>query len=353
IAHRSHLKLPVIGITGTNGKTTTKELIACVLKQKYRVASTTGNFNNHIGVPLTILSIDEGHDVAVVEMGANHPGEIATLCGIANPDYGLITNIGKAHLEGFRDFEGIVRAKRELYDFISASGGKVFVNADDALLMKLSNGIERILYGTEGKLAICGELLEEVPFIAMRWKTNKRDVWNSVETAIAGAYNFENLLSAICIGDYLSLSTAEIRTAFEEYKPPEKRSQVINREHYTLFLDCYNANPVSMHAAIMNLIAQPQKHKIAILGDMLELGKYSLEEHEKIIDMLHSAGVDNVYLVGSEFCKAAGKVGFDVFRDTGELIAFFQEKGIHFPDDSVVLIKASRGIALEKLLDIL
>ncbi|MDX9906313.1 MAG: UDP-N-acetylmuramoyl-tripeptide--D-alanyl-D-alanine ligase, partial [Bacteroidales bacterium] len=265
--HRSGIKAKVIGITGSNGKTTTKELIARVLSAGFNTLSTKGNLNNHIGVPLTILSITPDTEFAIVEMGANHPGEIAALCQIVRPDYGIITNIGKAHLEGFGSFEGVIRAKSELYDFLRNTGGIALVNQDDPLLMKLSAGLQTINYGS-GKDARCnGQIIKQTPFLSLEWSAGNKS--GTTVTKLTGAYNFGNILAAICTGVTFGIEPQSIDDAVSAYVPDNNRSQWLKTRFNTLILDAYNANPSSMSAALMNFDTLEGKSKAAILGDMM------------------------------------------------------------------------------------
>lgn len=347
--HRQKLKIPVIGITGTNGKTTTKELISSVLSRKYKTYATKGNLNNHIGVPLTLLSITTAHEMAVIEMGANHVGEIEMLCNIAFPTHGIITNIGKAHLEGFGGPQGVIKAKNELYVHIKKTNGLLFVNQDNPLLADLSKEITRYSYGT-ANADIVGEFLSAEPFVMFRWKPSsssqplhERDV---VNTQLIGKYNFENLLAAACIGHYFKVEDKEINKALEEYLPSNNRSQVMRKGSNTLLLDAYNANPTSMTAAIENFYEMRNGNKLLVLGDMLELGEDSEKEHQHIIDLLKQKELSNVVLVGPQFMKVNNSIGARQFANAEEAMEWLKEQQII---NSTVLIKGSRGIRLEKL----
>ena len=343
VYHRGKLDIPIIGLTGTNGKTTTKELIREVLSRKYKVHATPGNLNNHIGVPLSILGIVKDTEMAVIEMGANHMGEIAALCSIARPSHGLITNIGKAHLEGFGSYEGVIKAKTELYRFLHETGGKAFVHYDDPLLMELSAELSRKTYGKSQKADLSGQISHSVPFLEIGLGEQR------IKTHLYGDYNFENVMAAICIGKYFNVENQAISEAISSYIPANNRSQVVISGTNTIFLDAYNANPSSMLAAIRQFQKQGAEKKVLILGDMLELGHQSREEHMKIMmEIAHKFSL--VILVGPEFL-AARKEGFNtVFKDTGEAAAWIKE---HPLNDAHILVKGSRGIALEKLLDLL
>ncbi|MBU0763849.1 MAG: UDP-N-acetylmuramoyl-tripeptide--D-alanyl-D-alanine ligase [Bacteroidetes bacterium] len=348
--HRKHFRFPVIGITGTNGKTTTKELIHAVLSQKYNVMSTKGNFNNHIGVPLTLLAMNETLEFGVVEMGANHPGEIEALCKIAQPGYGLITNIGKAHIEGFGSFEGVVRTKKELYDYIFDSSGKVFINTDSPILTNLVRGKETIGYGTIKKNWCTGKCAGADPFLELKWSTCNR-IYGSATTRLIGGYNFENALAAVCVGAWFGVDATAIKTALESYLPSDNRSQIVktNRDN-TLLLDAYNANPTSMHAAILNFHNMNSKDKVLIIGDMLELGTIGPVEHERILTFAADKGFGRIMTVGPLFAQAGKRKNCKAFNDIEELQTWLRNNPIHA---STILLKASRGISLEKVVEYL
>ncbi len=335
--HRKTINIPVIGLTGTNGKTTTKELIREVLVKKYRVHATQGNLNNHIGVPLTVLGISKDTEIAVVEMGANHIGEIAELCAIAKPTHGMITNIGIAHIEGFGSYEGVIKAKSELYDHLQQVAGIAFVNNDNSLLTELSSAISTVTYGTSTKADVYGNISSSVPFLEIGWDGMK------LKTHLYGDYNFENIMAAICIGKHFKLDPVHISDAITSYIPANNRSQVINSSSNTIFLDAYNANPSSMLASIMQFEKQEAVKKVLILGDMLELGKTSQEEHRKIISEIANK-FETVILVGPEF-MAASNIS-TAFIDTAMAASWLREHPVH---DAHILIKGSRGIALESL----
>lgn len=342
--HRKALNIPVIGITGTSGKTTTKELIAAVLATKYTVLATEGNLNNQIGVPLTLLRMNHEHEIAVVEMGANHPGEIRELVRIASPNYGLITNVGCAHLAGFGSFEGVLHAKGELYDYIRHTKGKVFINQDNKDLMDLARGIEQVTYGQhEGAFAV-GHVVKSDPLLTFDWKQQGKV--HVVDTKLVGAYNLENVLAAVAIGRFLKVPAERISRAIASYEPTNHRSQYKVTANNTLIADAYNANPSSMKAALDNFISLSESPKAVILGDMLELGEDSDRYHADIVNILRSASLGKVYLCGRHFGNTAA--GFPVFSSVDDLIAAIRKdnlKGYH------ILIKGSHGMGLEKVID--
>ena len=341
--HREKCNIPIIGITGTNGKTTTKELTAAVLSKKYNLIYTQGNFNNHLGLPLTVLRIKPDTEMAVVEMGANHPNEIAQLCSIANPDFGIITNIGKAHLEGFGSFEGVVKTKNELYDFIKSKNGKLFVNHDNELLMNLSNGIESHTYGKDNNANIKASIASSNPYLIINWEGNE------IKTNLVGDYNFENVMAAISVGCYFNIEKSLIIEALENYTPTNNRSQFIKSDKNEIVMDAYNANPVSMHHAIKNFRNISSENSLLILGDMRELGKDSEKEHQAIINLIKELKFDNVILVGGEFKKAAGN-DFTSFANVEELLAYINDNDI---SGKKILIKGSNSIHLEKIVNVL
>ncbi len=346
--HRNRLGLPILAITGTNGKTTTKELITAVLSKKYSVDSTKGNLNNHIGVPLTLLSMNNKTEFGVVEMGANHPGEIKILCEIANPDFGLITNIGKAHLEGFGSFEGVIKTKSELYDFIRNKGGKCFLNADNSLLTQKANNIEQISYGRSTDYFMSGELASTDNYLVVKALFPKG--WLYLKSKLIGDYNFENLLAAACIGKYFEVDPLLIQKAIADYTPSNNRSQLIRKEKNTIIMDAYNANPTSMMAALSNFAGIRHENKCVILGDMLELGNTSAAEHQKITDFIEEQTFSEVILVGPQFKNTIDQTQKKKF-DQVELLANYLK--IHPIENKLILIKGSRGIHLEKILELL
>ena len=346
--HRRALGTPIVGITGTNGKTTTKELIATVLQKRYKVLYTQGNLNNHIGVPLTLLNLTEEHEMAVVEMGANHPGEIRTLVHIAEPDCGLITNVGKAHLEGFGSFEGVVKTKSELYDYLrNKKNAFIFLDKDNEVLCKASAGLENIGYGMENDgLYVSGKLHACAPFLAFEWK--HEGVSHDVNTRLIGAYNIKNALAAIAVGCRFEVPAEAICEALNAYIPSNNRSQLTETESNHLIVDAYNANPTSMMAALENFRLMEVEHKVAVLGDMKELGEGSVEEHRKIVDFLGECGFEKVMLVGAEFGKV--NTNFEHYPDVEAVKALFAENK---PKDKFMLIKGSNSMKLAPLKDIL
>lgn len=343
--HRRQFSIPVIGITGTNGKTTTKELTAAVLSKKYTVLFTQGNLNNHIGVPLTLLKLTKEHGIAVIEMGANHIGEIWQLCNIAEPDFGIITNIGKAHLEGFGGYEGVIKAKSELYDFIEMKGGKLFVNADDNLLMKLSSGINRTTYGCSKGADLKGVVNSESFLAKGKLLINGENI--EVSSQLAGVYNFYNILAAACIGNNFGVSAQQIKEAIESYIPSNNRSQIVKKGSNTIWVDAYNANPSSMKSAIENFAALPTSGKVLILGDMFELGEESKKEHLAIASLIENKkNWSGAYLIGSEFSKVKSSAGlFATVED------FIKWVSLHPINNSTILLKGSRGMKMEKILE--
>ena len=346
--HRDNLNIPIIGITGTNGKTTTKELLNCILLKKYNSIATIGNLNNHIGVPLTILSINKKHEIAIVEMGANHQLEIQQLCRISKPNFGIITNIGKAHLEGFGGFEGVIKTKSELYDFIYENNASIFVNSDNSLLLDKSIKIDkRILYGTTSDFCK-GKVINSNPFLSVEIEIGNSSV--IINSNLIGNYNFENILAACSIGHYFRVNINDIKLAIEEYQPQNNRSQVLKTDNNLLILDAYNANPTSMMSAITNFISLKNDNKILILGDMRELGGESEQEHKLIIDFLKKNNIENVYLVGSEFSMYNDCLHYKTFDNSDLALKYFKNNKII---NSTVLIKGSRGIKLEKITEAL
>jgi len=343
--HRKQLSIPVIGLTGTNGKTTTKELIYKVLSGKYDTHATAGNYNNHIGVPLTILGISEHTEIAVVEMGANHIGEIALLCEIASPGYGLITNIGKAHLEGFGGYQGVIKAKTEMFDYLRKVAGTAFVNHDDAFLMSLAGKLKKLTYGTDAGADLRGQVTSSIPFLEILWHTD--DASLQIPSQLYGDYNFENIMAAICVGMFFGVDPKDIVSAISEYLPDNNRSQVIKSRSNVIYMDAYNANPSSMMAAIIHFEKQSGNKKVLILGDMFELGEESAQEHQKVLDNIRKK-FQGVMLIGPAFSDICRDEEFYTFRDTDEAAEWLQK---HPVEDASILVKGSRGITLEKLLD--
>ena len=344
--HRVHLGTPIIGITGTNGKTTTKELIATVLKKKYNVLYTQGNFNNHIGVPKTLLQLTREHDIAVIEMGANHPGEIKTLVEIVLPDFGIITNVGKAHLLGFGSFEGVIRTKGELYDFLRAIDGTVFINNENPHLLGISKGLKLVKYGqteTDG-LLVKGQLVECNPFLKFEWNGSV------VQTRLIGSYNLDNALAAACIGTYFEVPSNDICDALAEYTPSNNRSQLTITKDNKLVVDAYNANPTSMKAALDNFRLIQADHKMCILGQMGELGDVSEEEHQKVIDLIGEGDFEQVWLVGDNFAKTRHPANYRLFANVEEVkTAISTQK----PQGFLILIKGSNSNKLVQTVELL
>lgn len=352
--HRRQLNIPILAITGTNGKTTSKELVNAVLSEKYKVLATKGNLNNHIGVPLTLLTISREHELAIIEMGANHQGEIAMLCNIAEPTFGMITNIGKAHLEGFGGPEGVIKAKNELYTYIKQHQGKLFVNADNELLMKLSEQADRITFGTVPTADYTGVFVDSNPFVRLKCKskadTQSLENKQPIETSLIGKYNFENILAAACIGNYFNVEDQQIKNGLEKYVPSNNRSQVMQTKNNLVLMDAYNANPSSMSAAIENFAQMERKDKLVILGDMLELGEDSEKEHKQILELLKQKNILQAILVGPHFMKAAQPPFTHLFQTSEEALHYLKK----FPvNNATVLVKGSRGIKLEKVVDAL
>jgi UDP-N-acetylmuramoyl-tripeptide--D-alanyl-D-alanine ligase len=344
LMHRGTFQFPVIAITGSNGKTTTKELLNAVLSQKYKVTATKGNLNNHIGVPLTLLSVTDETQIAIVEMGANHQGEIEQLCRIAEPTHGLITNIGRAHLGGFGGYEGVIKAKSELYTWLRNSDGNVFVNAGNPLLMELSAGMKRTLYGKMKDNNTCGNFRENTEQLELDWSYGNQII--SIRTNLVGNYNFENVLAAICTGTFFNVPAENIKTAIQSYYPSNSRSQAIKTARNSIILDAYNANPSSMQVAIENFRKVNAQNKMVILGDMLELGDESLTEHQAVISLAEESDFDKIILVGPDFTQvAAGK--FTCFSTSEQAYEWLVRQEVK---DYTILIKGSRGIKMEKVL---
>lgn len=346
--HRKKLGIPILGITGSNGKTTTKELIAAVLSVKYRVIFTRGNLNNHIGVPLTLLQMDATTEIGVVEMGANHPGEIAELCAIADPDFGIITNVGRAHLEGFGSFEAIKNTKAGLYRHLKRKGGTVFYNSDNPVLSGLAADIKnKISYG-EKDADLTGQPVLAPPYIHV--KANFPQGVFNLNSQLTGQYNFENILAAVCIGNFLKVDPTDIQDALQKYIPQNNRSQLIEKGTLKIVLDAYNANPVSMKASIESFVSMFPSPRFLILGDMFELGSFSGEEHSAIVHQIKKHPFEEVFLVGPLFAEAAKGFSFKTFGDSGEICRHLTQNPV---SEGAFLIKGSRGIQLEKVLEVL
>ena len=364
--HRMMFDIPVIGITGTNGKTTSKELISSVLSKEYNVLYTQGNLNNHIGVPLTLLRLNRSHNIAVVEMGANHPKEIEFLCKIARPNYGIITNVGKAHLEGFGSFDGVKKTKGELYDFIHSVDGKIFLHADNPHLCEMvdsgtstssvteiANALETIKYGESEENFVSGKIISCTPYINVSLNLNGNASGENqtyeINTQLIGDYNLSNILSAACIGRYFGVMDEDIVAALSEYTPTNNRSQCTRTEKNTLIVDAYNANPTSMEAALKNFSKiETTSSKVLILGDMKELGEDSEAEHQKVLALIQSLGFTGTYFVGSEFAKVAGSEFSKCFENVESLAEYLTANPI---SDSTILIKGSNSTRLTKIVD--
>ncbi len=344
--HRKVLGLPIIGITGTNGKTTTKELLAAVLSTKFNVLYTEGNFNNHIGVPLTLLRLTHDHEMAVIEMGASHPGDIKELVDIVHPNYGIITNVGRAHLEGFGSFEGVIRTKGELYDYIRRSKGKLFIKKENEYLQSIAKGIEQITYGNGDDAFASGQVVRCDPFLVFNWKQQGK--LHTVETHMIGSYNLDNVLAAVAVGRFFKIPAERISRAIAAYEPTNNRSQFKKTENNELIIDAYNANPSSMKVALDNFITMPVQPKAIILGDMRELGPTSDELHAEVVEQIKKGQFDKVFLCGEHFSKVGKE--FSPFATTEAMTEELRRqplKGYH------ILIKGSHSMGLEKLADIL
>ena len=357
--HRRQFDIPVIGITGTNGKTTTKELVAAVLSQKYNVLYTQGNFNNDVGVPKTLFRLTKDHEIAVIEMGASHPGDIKTLAETAEPTCGLITNVGKAHLQGFGSFEGVIKTKCELYDFLrTQKDGLIFINADNEYLTDQIGEEEEIWlspYSTDPEkqyTCISGEIIECNPFLKFRWREplmvleeeGRSTKWHKVQTKLVGSYNIDNLLAAIAVGINFGVDRKKICAALEEYTPSNNRSQMTVTEKNHLVVDAYNANPSSMMAALENFQLMQADHKMAILGAMRELGDVSEEEHQRIVDYLAATDIEEVWLVGEEFQNI--RCDYRKFHDVEQVKAAIAAEQ---PEGRYILIKGSNSTKLYQL----
>ena len=346
--HRRQLGLPVIGITGTNGKTTTKELMAAVLSKKYHISYTQGNLNNHIGVPLTLLKLTKEHEMAVVEMGANHLGDIKELVDIAEPDYGLITNVGLAHLQGFGSLEGVIRAKGEMYDFLRTTEHRtIFLNIDNAHLRSIAGGLETVTYGQGEGAALCGELMACDPYLRFRWRKDGGE-WHEVDTQLIGSYNLDNALCAAAVGCYFDVKQEDISAALAGYTPQNNRSQLTKTGHNVLVVDAYNANPTSMRAALDNFARMEVPRKMAILGDMKELGEVTAVAHQEIVDKLDACGFDEVWLVGEAFAKTNHVQR--TFMDVEAVKDVLKES---IPEGYYILVKGSNSMKLASLADFL
>lgn len=344
--HRKQLAIPIVALTGSNGKTTTKELINAVLSTQFKTSSTQGNLNNHIGVPLTLLKMTSETEIGIVEMGANHHKEIEQLCNIALPDYGLITNFGKAHLEGFGSVEGVIEAKSELYEHLKKHQKTIFVNEDDAIQLKQTNGYAYLkLFGSKTSNGVNLELLTSQPFVSLKYDNI------IINSNLAGDYNFNNIAVAIAIGSYFKISTANIVSAIENYAPTNNRSQIIEQNGNRILMDAYNANPTSMLAALENFKQLQHPNKVLFIGDMFELGDDAEKEHQAIVNYLENNPFETVYLIGENFSKTKTTRNdihqFKLFDDLKSKLTTSQIK------DKFILIKGSRGMALERILELI
>lgn len=345
--HRCQLGTTIVGVTGTNGKTTTKELIATVLKKKYNVHYTQGNFNNHIGVPKTLLQLTKEHQIAVIEMGANHPGEIKTLVNIVQPDYGIITNVGKAHLLGFGSFEGVIKTKGELYDYLRDDNGTVFINNDNEYLKGIAHDLRLIKYGQkeDENLLVKGEFVECNPFLKFRWNTQPSAFSPmEVQTQLIGSYNIDNALAAAAIGTLFAVPAQDICDALAEYTPSNNRSQLTVTSDNRLVVDAYNANPTSMRAALENFRVIKAPHKMCILGAMRELGEASDAEHKAIVELVNTCDLETVWFVGEEWGNSMTHKDIDAVK-----ASIAADK----PKDKLILIKGSNSTKLIQSVELL
>lgn len=352
--HRRALGTKLIGVTGTNGKTTTKELLRAVLSRRYRVLATEGNLNNDIGVPLTLLRLRPEHEIGIVEMGASHPGDIRRLVEVAEPDCGIITNVGEAHLQGFGSIEGVARTKGELYDYLrTRKGAEVFLNADDTRLRKMAAGLPTVTYGTAGQEYVCGEAWDEGasgPCFSFKWHTaSEASREYGVHTHLIGAYNLPNVLAACAAGVRFGVSPEDICAGIESYVPIQGRSRLVDTGRNRVVADAYNANPTSMEAALRNFAEMDAPRKMAVLGDMKELGAASEAEHRRILDLAAGLGLERLIAVGAEFRVASEVAGVPVecCKDVAEAGALLRRMS---PEGCLVLLKGSHSMNLESLL---
>ncbi|MBQ8938123.1 MAG: UDP-N-acetylmuramoyl-tripeptide--D-alanyl-D-alanine ligase [Prevotella sp.] len=360
--HRRQFDIPVIAITGTNGKTTTKELVKAVLSEKFNVLATEGNFNNDVGVPKTLFRLSPKHQIAIIEMGASHPGDIKTLVETAEPTCGLITNVGRAHLQGFGSFEGVIKTKGELYDYLRGrEDGLVFLDADnDYLVDMITDEMWVTPYSTDPEKqysCISGEVVEnDTPFLKFRWRkplmeleeTGESQKWHKVQTQLVGGYNLQNLMAAIAVGINFGVERKAICHALENYRPTNNRSQFVETAHNRLIVDAYNANPTSMMAALENFSRMSGENRMLILGDMRELGADSAKEHQQLVDIIKETGIADVWLVGAEFGKTDCQ-----FRKFADVEAVKGELQQHRPEGRLILIKGSNGTRLYQLPELL
>jgi UDP-N-acetylmuramoyl-tripeptide--D-alanyl-D-alanine ligase len=346
--HRKHFDIPVLAITGTNGKTTTKELLFSVLSKNYKTLATQGNLNNHIGVPLTLLRLKPETEIAIIEMGANHPGEIDVLCRIAEPTHGIITNIGKAHLEGFGGFDGVIKAKTELYHFLRSHNGIAFVNSSNSLLEQFKEGMNVVSYNNGESTIDENNDFQKNPFLKLKVKLGEQEI--KLSTNLFGSYNAENISAAASIGYFFKIEPLKIKEAIESYIPQNNRSQVLKTNNNLLILDMYNANPSSLALALQDFSDSAYDKKVVIIGDMLELGEESDKEHQAILELIEKLELNEVYLVGPVFTRINRKRDWLCFQDS-DLANIWIEH--HRLTNKTILIKGSRGIKLEKLVGLL
>lgn len=342
--HRNKIKIPIIGLTGSNGKTTTKELIQAVLKTTFKVKATKGNLNNHIGVPLTLLSFTEDLDFGIVEMGANHQKEIEFLSSIAEPDYGLITNFGKAHLEGFGGMQGVIKGKSELYTYLATNKKTAFINTDDDQQIKQIKNYKKIIsFGHKPSNDCSITFIEAKPFVEISFNSH------IIKSKLIGDYNYNNIAIAICVGNNFNISSNNIKKAIESYQPDNNRSEILNKDSNKIILDAYNANPTSMLAALKNFKQMYSEDKYLFLGDMFELGKEAVQEHQNIADFVEQNFESNIFLVGENFFKTKTKQSTNKYSSFEALKTELENLKIK---DATLLIKGSRGMALERILDL-
>ncbi len=347
--HRKQLNIPILAITGSNGKTTTKELVSVILGRKYNVVYTKGNFNNHIGVPLTLLRLNKETEIGVIEMGANHPGEISDLCQLAEPSHGIITNIGHAHIEGFGSFENVIKAKSELYNWLRKNNGVIFQNSEDEILNGIVYPGDKIIpYSISADKESMFSIAKADPYLEVKWKHNDAEIL--LKTQLFGTYNIENLAAAISIGLYFQVDVDEIKAGIELFSPGDNRSQVFKTYENTLILDAYNANPTSMRVAITDFQRISAPRKVIILGDMFELGQDTLDQHKAIINILENINHFKAYLVGEMFSRASEGTHLTSLQNIDEAIQYFMSHPVH---SSTILLKGSRMMSLEKLIPFL
>lgn len=342
--HRQYLGIPIVAITGSNGKTTTKELCREVLSSTFKVRATEGNLNNHIGVPLTLLSMDESVEIGIVEMGANHRGEIAGLCAITQPDIGYVTNFGKAHLEGFGGIEGVIAGKSELYEYLRGADKKIILNLDDPIQRQQQSYKNTYTFGSDSGLN---------PDLQITYTVNQefaqiQVLGQEISSRLSGPYNALNMAAAVAVGSLFRVKLSAAGKAIAHYTPQNNRSQILKIQKATVILDAYNANPTSMRAALDNFLKKPAPYKVVILGDMFELGSSSEAEHQELVDFLSQSNLDQVILLGKNFYQTHTPQAFDKHKTIEELGTNFSA---NWPKDTLVIIKGSRGMALERLLD--